>query len=94
LIVDEETKSTLSGITLRSADAEVHGGGLAGAIGGLERVEIEFQIVGVREDDAGGGSYGVAIRFVHKDERVSSDEEEARETIARGKGDVGAAMRK
>jgi len=48
----------------------------------------------VREDDAGGGGFGVAVGiFIDEEERVSGDDEEAGETIAGGKGDVGVAVR-
>jgi hypothetical protein len=92
LIVDEETQSALGGIPLGRVDAEVHGGGFAGAIGGFERMEVELDIVGVRKDEAGTGfevaPSGVLIGL----ERVGGNREDSRETIVGGKGDVGAAM--
>jgi len=94
LIVDEEAESALRRVALWRADAEIHGGGFAGAIGGFEGMEIEFEVVGMRENDAGSGRGLVAHigRLRSDGQRIRNDAEQAGETIAGGKGDVGVAV--
>ena len=64
MIVHEKAESALRRVALGRANAEVEGGGFAGAIGSFERTEIEFEIVGMRENNAGGGGLDIGVRGV------------------------------